>query len=620
MLEREPQLITGELESAAWLSPSCLLLAGSLGGGSLEEARASIALAGQDRRPVETGGFWLQAPGETGGSGSTRLLAVILPPGMSERGRNFTVLIEGGTGTLELSERDLGRVSTDIPGLVRDQFAPLDASVRSSLLEFLTLTLGQVPRPEQFDLSERLFSARQALRERLPAISVSQSRRRGLHVDRVMAVDDRSFFIEGWLLYEDIELKRFTAISPEGGRAELLHRLARVARPDVSQFFELGAHRIREKVGFLCFFELAAPSLHPDGWILELEDARGERSELAAPTVLSDTIDVREAILEDPQVEKLLDDSLMQQHVYPAISRIQQRLDTEARIESVVQHGTAPEAPDISIVIPLYRHIEHVESQLAEFADDPEIARADLIYVLDSPEDAYALRKYAAELYPIYRVPFRVATLATNVGFAGACNTGASLARGRMLLLLNSDVLPAHNGWLGRMRDFYDATPNIGALGPKMLYEDDSIQHAGMYFMRYPDPGLRIWVDATYYKGMHSSLPAANIARPVPAVSGACLMIERELFEDLGGLQQIYVRGDYEDSHLCLELLDRGRENWYLPDASLYHLEAQSYTSALRGPSNRFNGWVYALLWGERIESMMNGVESTPAPRSANGR
>src|SRR3954465_13816326 len=105
MLEREPQLIPGELESAAWLSPSCLLLAGSLGGGSLEEARASIALAGQDRRPVETGGFWLQAPGETGGSGSTRLLAVILPPGMSERGRNFTVLIEGGTGTLELSER-----------------------------------------------------------------------------------------------------------------------------------------------------------------------------------------------------------------------------------------------------------------------------------------------------------------------------------------------------------------------------------------------------------------------------------------------------------------------------------------------------------------------------------
>ena len=169
------------------------------------------------------------------------------------------------------------------------------------------------------------------------------------------------------------------------------------------------------------------------------------------------------------------------------------------------------------------------------------------------------------ELYPIYNVPFRVATLATNVGFAGACNTGASLRAGPDAAASELRRAARPRGLARQMRDFYDATPNIGALGPKMLYEDDSIQHAGMYFTRYPDPGLRIWVDATYYKGMHSSLPAANIARPVPAVSGACLMIERELFEDLGGLQQIYVRGDYEDSHLCLELLDRGRETGTCP-------------------------------------------------------
>jgi GT2 family glycosyltransferase len=610
----------GEVDCAAWLSPSCLLLTGSLGGMPVDDIRVTVTLDDQGARPVAARGFWLVAPEDGAADHPVGLVALVLPPGMDERGRQFALSIESGGATLVLSERDLGRVSSDVSDLVREHFAPLDAPMRNRLLEFLTLTLAAVPVAEHHDLSDRLFGIRQALRERLPSMSISQSRRRGLHIDRVLAVDERSFFVEGWLHYEDIALKRFTAVSPEGARAELLERLGRIPRPDVSQFFELGSHRLREKVGFLCFFELDAPSLHSDGWIFELEDAGGETGELAGPTVLSDTIDVREAIIEDPHVEKLLDDGLMEQHVYPAIRRIQQRLDTEAHIESVVQHGTPPDEPDITIVVPLYRHIEHVESQLAEFADDPEMAQADLVYVLDSPEDAYALRKYAAELHPIYNVPFRVVTLATNVGFAGACNTGASFARGRMLLLLNSDVLPAAPGWLGRMRDFYDATPNVGALGPKMLYEDDSIQHAGMYFMPYPDPGLRVWVDATYYKGMHSSLPAANVARPVPAVSGACLMIERELFEELGGLQRIYVRGDYEDSHLCLELLDRGRENWYLPDAVLYHLEAQSYTSVVRGPSNRFNAWVYALLWGERIDSMMNGVEHEPVRATDNGR
>ena len=67
------------------------------------------------------------------------------------------------------------------------------------------------------------------------------------------------------------------------------------------------------------------------------------------------------------------------------------------------------------------------------------------------------------------------------------------------------------------------------------------------------------------------------------------------------------MRGDYEDSHLCLQLLEQGRENWYLPDAELYHLEAQSYSSEARGDSNRFNMWLYTRIWSDRIESLMRG-------------
>ena len=267
----------------------------------------------------------------------------------------------------------------------------------------------------------------------------------------------------------------------------------------------------------------------------------------------------------------------MVSHIHPAITRIQKRVSTPPVVGSLREFGDSPDSPEVSIVVPLYRQIDHLEAQLAEFANDPELFASDLVYVLDSPERAEELLQRAADLHPIYQLPFRVAVLEENVGFAGACNAGADLARSRLLVLLNSDILPDRPGWLATMRDFYDATPNIGALGPKLMYEDDSIQHAGMYYHRLP--GSSLWVDAHYYKGMHRSLAPANVARRVPLVSGACLMIDRDLYKRVGGLPTMYVQGDYEDAHFCLNLLGEGVDNWYLPEAELYHLEGQSYTA-----------------------------------------
>jgi O-antigen biosynthesis protein len=597
--------------TAAWLSPSCLMLAGPLGG-----AQPEATLEAEDGQSEVLDVRYLPlAPAATDGS----LLVATMPAGAGP-GANRNLVMRVNGERLAFSNEDLKRITVEVPAMVRERFAPLDASARARLMELLAASMGDVPHRERHDLSERLYRVREALRERLPVMIVEQDRRRGLQIDRVMAVDERFFFVEGWLHIEGLEPRRLTAVSPEGARAELVGRMARLPRPDATESLALGAHRARERVGFLCSFQLSAPSLHRDGWMFEVEDDRGEQGEMAAPGVMTGALDVREAILEDPQAEKLSDEASMRDHIHPAISRIQERLDTGARIESVVQHGEPPESPDVTIVIPLYRQVEHLEVQLSQFVEDSDIGRADLIYVLDSPEDASHLRRYAAELHPIYGIPFRVATLAANAGFAGASNAGASLARGRLLLLLNSDVLPAAPGWLSHMRDFHDATPGIGALGAKLLYEDDSIQHAGMHFVPFPDPAVRQWVDSTYFKGMHTSLPAANIARPVPAVSGACMMIDRGLWEEVGGLQRIYVRGDYEDSHLCLELRERGRENWYLPEAVLYHLEGQSYGSRQRGPSNRYNAWLYSRLWGDRIESIAGRVFELPEPAAAADR
>ena len=301
-------------------------------------------------------------------------------------------------------------------------------------------------------------------------------------------------------------------------------------------------------------------------------------------------------------------------HVEPAVGSIQERIETQAQIDEVVQLGEPPAAPDTSIVVPLYGRIDFLEQQIAQFVHDPEIREADLIYVLDSPELAAALLDSAAQLFDLYDVPFRVAILSSNGGYSVANNRGASLARGRMLLLLNSDVLPDRPGWLSRLTAFYDAQDRIGALGPKLLFEDDTLQHAGICFQRPPGSGA--WENQHFFKGLRRDLPAANVARPVPAATGACLLTERSLYEQLGGLRGSYVQGDYEDTDMCLRLREIGRETWYLPDVELYHLEGQSYALEARHATSRYNVWLHSRLWKDEIERVMEEHGAPASPTS----
>jgi GT2 family glycosyltransferase len=245
-----------------------------------------------------------------------------------------------------------------------------------------------------------------------------------------------------------------------------------------------------------------------------------------------------------------------------------------------------------------------MEHQLAQFAADSGIAGADLVYVLDSPELADTFDDMAPQLFALYGVPFRTVVLRNNIGFSGANNAGASVARGRLLLLMNSDVIPDQPGWLGALTDFHQRTPDIGALGLKLLYEDDTLQHAGLYFSR--SPRTQLWNNEHYFKGFDRHLPAANVARPVPAISAACLLIDAAVYRDVGGLRGCYVRADFEDSDLCLRLIEAGLTNWYQPAVELYHLEGQSFSTDERRQNYQYNRWLQTFLWNDRIEQVMS--------------
>jgi O-antigen biosynthesis protein len=596
------------------LSAGVLLLAGSLE----RQGRAEVLLRpspkkGRTETSLESLSFEYELSGVE--AGERTLLMVFLP---REGHRRDSLLIRRAAGESEFAWRELEQGLVDLQTFVRTELAPLDAGGRADAMRFLTKAVAVQPARGAIPVSETLFALRAGLRERLPAYVHAPDEPRGLAVESIMAVDDSSFYMEGWARDEEAEMVRLTAVSPEGDRAEIAENLYRFGRPDVTNYFSGGVVSRKnptEKAGFLSFLELDSPSFMSAGWVLEMENAEGTAIEVTGPPVLRDAAATRSRLLSDPGRDRLPDDELMEHHVMPALTRIQRGVEKGIKVDSVTEFGRPPESPTVSIIIPLYKRVDLIEQQLAEFVQDREMFEAEIIYVLDSPEQKDELLFLAERLFPVYRLPMRIAVLQRNVGFANANNAGASIARGRLLLLMNSDALPDKPGWLGPMTRFYDATPNIGALAPKLLYEDGSIQNAGMYFHR--QPGMDLWTDAHYYRGLHRDFPPANVPRKVPLLSGACVMIARDLYQQLGGLQGVYVQGDYEDSDLCMRLMQMGLENWYFPEAEVFHLEALSYAPSVRMPANRYNSWLHTHLWKAEIEQLVAEQDSGGGPEKS---
>jgi GT2 family glycosyltransferase len=531
--------------------------------------------------------------------------------------------VAAGVATLAPALLDLGgrcavldpaRIEvTDAESLAWFGLAGVGPETRRQATDLLSATMDDVaPGWAAGCLAVELRRFRDAVRARQPHCQIAVDVAQGLFVDAVHRVDDRSFYVRGWMRDASAAITGFTGLSPEGTRVDLLEALARFPRPDVEEFYGVPAEeQDGGRAGFVAHFELPTASVLPEGWVFEVRNAAGTAVEAVAPAVVDDTVLTRSVVLADLSHETPGDDVLVRDHTFPALRKLGARHHWSGAITSVTQYGTPPADPVTSVVVPLYRRIDFVEHQLAHFVDDADLAGADLVYVLDSPEMAAELAANAAALHRLYGVPFRTVVLRRNLGFADANNAGVSVARGRLLLLLNSDVIPDRPGWLSTMADFLDATPAAGAVGPKLVYEDGSIQHAGMYFLR-PE-GSPWWENAHYHKGLHRSFPGAAQARPVPALTGACLLLRRELWDKVGGLSGAYVQGDYEDSDLCLRIGELGYECWYLPAAELYHLEGQSYPTPLRRLTSRFNTWLHTHLWDTRIAELMQAAPAPPA-------
>jgi O-antigen biosynthesis protein len=294
--------------------------------------------------------------------------------------------------------------------------------------------------------------------------------------------------------------------------------------------------------------------------------------------------------------------SLLNRQIGPAVTAAWSAALKPKRTPVVRAYGTIPASPMLSIIVPLYGRHDFAAYQMALFADDPEFQNIELIYVVDDPAILTDFTRVCDDLHGVYDVPFLVVSCGLNLGFAGANNLGSEVAQGQYLLFLNSDVMPSRAGWAGDLLRTYQSLPNPGMLGAKLLYEDGSVQHAGIAFRRNPGWG-NLWINDHPLKGQ-SPLGLDGVRR-VDAVTAACALAEACLFRDVGGFSEDYIIGDFEDSDLCLRLDLKGRASYVDLDVELYHLERQSqnrlHDMNWRTNLTLYNCWLHNTRWDRSI-------------------
>lgn len=428
-----------------------------------------------------------------------------------------------------------------------------------------------------------------------------------VHADFTAQLASQGVVIVGWSNSGRNVLTAVDLVQVGAGRRHLSREWTAMGRPDVAAGLRKdGNAATSDEPGFLAAIPLTEPvSARLIYLAATLTDGRVLRCVLdPAPSPTETLTVVRLLLTRFRDDERNLVD-LLDRQIGPMVEAVWRARPALPAAATALDFGAQPRDPAVSIIVPIFGRYDFIEFQIALFVDDPAMQPAELIYVIDDPSIYDRVRQFCSGIAPLYGFPFRVLYGGCNRGFAGANNLGAEAARGRKLLLMNSDVFPSGRGWLSELMRAYDALPRCGALAPKLIYEDGSIQHAGIAFIRYPAWG-GLWINDHPHKG----LPDDDGARPVehPAVTAACLMIDRSLYRRVGGLSEDYIIGDFEDSDLCLKLRDAGRRNWLVPSVRLYHLERQSQArdgdAHWRNNLTLYNCWLHNRRWGDALAAL----------------
>ena len=227
-------------------------------------------------------------------------------------------------------------------------------------------------------------------------------------------------------------------------------------------------------------------------------------------------------------------------------------------------------SPMISIIIPNKDHVGDLSRCIDSITEKSTYENYEIIVVENNStqQETFA---YYEQLKENHKV--RLVTYKGDFNYSAVNNLGASCARGEYLLLLNNDTQVITVNWIEELL-MYAQREDVGAVGAKLYYEDRTIQHAGVVLAL----GAHRTAGHSHY-GQHRDnlgyMGRLCYAQNVSAVTGACLLVRKSLFEKVGGLDEDFAVS-LNDVDFCLKLRELGYLNVFTPFAELYHFESKS--------------------------------------------
>jgi glycosyltransferase involved in cell wall biosynthesis len=234
-----------------------------------------------------------------------------------------------------------------------------------------------------------------------------------------------------------------------------------------------------------------------------------------------------------------------------------------------VKYPLPEKPPKVSLLIPTRDGVDMLKpcvDALLERTDYPNFE----VLILDNQSSCEQTLQYMDEIAEDARV--RVLRWDFPFNYSAINNFGAEQATGELVGLVNNDVEPINSDWLCEMVR-HAVRPEIGCVGAKLYYPNDTIQHAGVilgiggvaghahkYFDRHADG---------YFSRLH-------LVQNVSAVTAACLLVRKSVFDEAGGLDQENLTVAFNDVDFCLRVREMGYRNLWTPFAEAYHHESVS--------------------------------------------
>jgi GT2 family glycosyltransferase len=244
------------------------------------------------------------------------------------------------------------------------------------------------------------------------------------------------------------------------------------------------------------------------------------------------------------------------------------------------------ENPTVSIVIPtagVRRHVRGtycclVENCVRALVESSTYTNYEIVCVYDRETEPGTL----TALHEVAGDRLRLVEYTSPFNFSHKINLGAVQSDGDFLLLLNDDTETRTPSWIEHMLAFA-LDDHVGAVGAKLLFGDNRIQHAGVVLYR-GNPGHPYYGYPAEHSGYHLNL---EVAANCLAVTAACLLVRRSHFDLVGGFAGVFPR-NYNDVDFCLKLHAKGLRNVFTPYAVLSHYESSSRGMRPVEPEERF--------------------------------